>query len=182
MVNSEQIQSWKTQLQKMQAEDITKLWESTILIELCLYRENYTAAFIQFTQLLERLLYIQSESQNWIAKAWIINKNHDPSLADLMQGWCQFKKFNQDSKWSKLLYEIRQNRNQIIHKSESITLRKIRSIWANNDFPVTFPETPEIIKNLMMNVLMEISTPPNFGQLLMRSLYQWGLNHLKDAI
>lgn len=182
VVDSEKIQSWKTQLQKMQSDNITQLWESTILMELCLYRENYTAAFIQFTQLLERGLYIQAESQNWIAKGWILNKNHDPSLADLMQAWCQYKKLNQDSKWSKLLYDIRQKRNQIIHKNESITLRKIRSIWANNDFPVIFPETPEILKSLMMNVLMEINPPPNFYQLLMRSLYQWGLNHLKDTI
>ncbi|MEH1873551.1 hypothetical protein [Nostoc sp.] len=182
IVDSEQIQTWKSQLQKMQVDKIIKLWESTIIIELSLYRENYTAAFIQFIQLLERLLYVQSESQNWIAKGWMLNKNNDPSLVELMQGWCQSKKFNQNSKWSKLLNEIRQNRNQIIHQGESITLRKIRSIWANNDFPVTFPETPEIINNLMIDVFKEIITPPNFDQLLMRSLYQWGLNHLKDAI
>ncbi|MBD6616398.1 hypothetical protein FNW02_11270 [Komarekiella sp. 'clone 1'] len=182
LVYSEQIKRWKTQLHKMQSDNITQLWESTIIVELCLYRENYTTAFIQFTQLLERLLYLQSQSQNWVVKGLILNKNNDPSLAELMQGWCKYNNFNQDSKWSKLLYEVRQKRNKIIHQGEFITSRKICSIWANNGFPVTFPETPEIIKNLMMNVLMEISTPPNCDQLLMRSLYQWGLNHLKDAI
>ena len=181
VVDSAQIETWKTQLQKMQDNDITKLWESTILIELCLYRENYTAAFIQFTQLLERLLYIQSIAQNWTAKGWILNRNNDPSLVELMQGWCLYKKFNQDNKWSKLLYDIRQNRNLIIHKGEPITLIKIRAIWANNDFPVKYPETPIIIKNLMIDVLKEISAAPNLNNLLMRSLYQWGLNYLQDA-
>ena len=98
-----------------------------------------------------------------------------------MQGWCLYKKFNQDSKWSKLLYEIRQNRNQIIHKGESITTKKIRAIWADNDFPVKYPETPAIIKNLMMDVLKEIGTPLNLNNLLMRSLYQWGLKYLEDV-
>jgi hypothetical protein len=181
LVESEQIETWKNQLQKMQDNDISKLWESTILIELCLYRENYTAAFIQFTQLLERLLYIQSTAQNWTTKGWALHKNNDPSLAELMQGWCLYKKFNQDSKWSKLLYEIRQNRNQIIHKGESITTKKIRAIWADNDFPVKYPETPAIIKNLMMDVLKEIGTPLNLNNLLMRSLYQWGLKYLEDV-
>jgi hypothetical protein len=180
-VDVEQIQAWKTQLAKMQAHDLTKLWESTIIIDLSLQRENYTSAFIQFTQILEQLLYMQSEAQNWIVNNRIGSRNDEPSLSELMQAWCQYKRFNQDHQWSKLLYDIRQKRNQVIHKGKSITLREIRHLWANNNFPVGFPETPEIIKNLMMTVLKEISPLPSFNQLLMRSLYEWGLNYLKNA-
>jgi hypothetical protein len=32
-----------------------------------------------------------------------------------------------------------------------------------------------------MDTLKEISTPPNFNDLLMRSLYKWGLNYLENA-
>jgi hypothetical protein len=35
---------------------------------------------------------------------------------------------------------------------------------------------------LMIDVLKEISTPPNLNNLLMRSLYQWGLQYLEDTI
>ncbi|MEB3147590.1 MAG: hypothetical protein VKL60_01030 [Sphaerospermopsis sp.] len=181
LVDAEQIETWKVRLQKLQNDKITNLWESTLILELTLNRENYTTAFIQFVQILEKLLYLQSINQTWYTKGWIPKDKDEPTLAELMQGWCQYKRYNQDSKWSKVLYDIRQNRNLIIHKGESITPRKIRAIWANNDFPVKYPETPEIIKNLMMELLKEISTPPNFHNLFMRSLYQWGLQYLEDA-
>ncbi|MBD2135107.1 hypothetical protein H6F47_22485 [Sphaerospermopsis sp. FACHB-1094] len=181
LVDAEQIETWKVRLQKLQNDKITNLWESTLILELTLNRENYTTAFIQFVQILEKLLYLQSINQTWYTKGWIPKDKDEPTLAELMQGWCQYKRYSQDSKWSKVLYDIRQNRNLIIHKGESITPRKIRAIWANNDFPVKYPETPEIIKNLMMELLKEISTPPNFHNLLMRSLYQWGLQYLEDA-
>ncbi|MFM6529166.1 MAG: hypothetical protein ACKPIB_12845, partial [Dolichospermum sp.] len=179
VVDCAQIENWKTKLQKMQTDDITKLWESTIILELSLKRENYTTAFIQFVQILERLLYIQSKDQNWTAKGWIVSNQDEPSLVELMQGWCLYKKINQDNKWSKLLKAIRTKRNEIIHKGESITSTKIGNIWANNDFSgVYMPTTSEIIKKLMTDTFKEISTPPNLNNLLMRSLYQWGLQYL----
>ncbi|MFM6113692.1 MAG: hypothetical protein ACKPEO_05670 [Sphaerospermopsis kisseleviana] len=182
ITDSEQIINWKTQLQKMQTDDITKLWESTIILELSLKRENYTTAFIQFVQLLEQLLYIQSTAQNWTARGWVVSNKDEVSLAELMQGWCLYKKINQDNKWSKLLKAIRIKRNEIIHKGESITSTKIGDIWANNNFSgVYIPTTSENIKNLMTDTFKEISTPPNFHNLLMRSLYQWGLQYLEDA-
>jgi hypothetical protein len=180
-VDAEQIETWKNKLQTMQDNNIIKLWESTILIKLCLCRGNYTTAFIQFVQLLEQLLYVYSKVQNWNAKGWIVNKNDEPTLAELMQGWCLNRKFSRDNKWSRLIYAIKNKRNKIIHESESINLKGISYLWANNDFPVKMPEAPEIINNLMMDVLSEISQPPNLNNLLMRSLYQWGLQYLEDV-
>jgi hypothetical protein len=182
VVDSAQIENWKTKLQKMQADDITKLWESTIILELSLKRENYTTAFIQFVQLLEQLLYIQSIAQNWTTQGWIVRNKNEPSLIELMQGWCIYQKFKEDNKWSKLMTDIREKRNKIIHEGESITSTKIGNIWANNNFSgVYMPTTSEIIKKLMMDTFKEISTPPNLNNLLMRSLYQWGLQYLEDA-
>ncbi|MBE9231674.1 hypothetical protein IQ231_08220 [Cuspidothrix issatschenkoi LEGE 03284] len=182
ITESEKIINWKTQLQKIQTDDLSKLWESTIILELSLKRENYTTAFIQFVQILERLLYIQSIAQNWTAKGWIVSNKDEPGLAELMQGWCLYKKIHQDNKWSKLLKAIRIKRNEIIHKGESITSTKIGNIWANNNFSgVYIPTTSENIKKLMTDTFKEISAPPNLNNLLMRSLYQWGLNYLENA-
>ena len=182
VVDSAQIENWKTKLQKMQADDITKLWESTIILELSLKRENYTTAFIQFVQLLEQLLYIQSIAQNWTTQGWIVRNKNEPSLIELMQGWCIYQKFKEDNKWSKLMTDIREKRNKIIHEGESITSTKIGNIWANNNFSgVYIPTTSENIKKLMTDTFKEISTPPNLNNLLMRSLYQWGLQYLEDA-
>jgi hypothetical protein len=182
VVDSAQIETWKTQLQKLQDDKITNLWESTLILELTLNRENYTTAFIQFVQILEQLLYLQSINQTWYTKGWIVKDKNEPTLAELMQGWCLYNKFKEDDKWSKLLKSIRNKRNEIIHEGESITSTKIGYLWANNGFEeVKIPTTSEIIKKLMLNTLREISTPPNFNNLLMRSLYQWGLRYLEDA-
>jgi hypothetical protein len=182
LVTSEQVATWKTQLQKMQADKITNLWESTLILELALKRENYTTAFIQFVQILEQLLYLQSINQKWHIKGWIVNNQDEATLQQLMQGWCIYKKFKEDTKWSKLMTDMRKKRNKIIHEGESVNSKQVGDIWANNGFDgVKIPTTPTIIKNLMIDVLKEISTPPNLHNLLMRSLYQWGLNYLQDA-
>ncbi|MFN7850688.1 MAG: hypothetical protein ACK5OU_01680, partial [Dolichospermum sp.] len=182
ITDSEQIINWKTQLQKIQTDDLSKLWESTIILELSLKRENYTTAFIQFVQILEQLLYLQSINQKWYIKGWIVNNQDEATLQQLMQGWCIYKKFKEDNKWSKLMTDIRKKRNEIIHEGESITSTKIGNIWANNNFSgVYMPTTSENIKKLMTDTFKEISTPPNLNNLLMRSLYQWGLNYLENA-
>ena len=183
LVNAEQVENWKTQLQKLQDDKITNLWESTLILELALNRENYTTAFIQFVQILEQLLYLQSINQKWYVKGWIVNHQDEATLQQLMKGWCIYKKFKEDNKWSKLMADIRKKRNTIIHDGESITSTKIGYLWANNGFDgVKIPTTPEIIKKLMMGLLKEVSAPPNLNNLLMRSLYQWGLQYLEDTI
>ncbi|MFM6027004.1 MAG: hypothetical protein ACKPER_29450, partial [Dolichospermum sp.] len=58
---------------------------------------------------------------------------------------------------------------------------RLRSIYNNNFSGVYMPTTSEIIKKLMTDTFKEISTPPNLNNLLMRSLYQWGLQYLEDA-
>lgn len=183
IVNSERIQTWQEQLRQMRQHGFIQAWESTLLIELPLYRQNYTAAFIQFSQVLEQLLYIQFRTENWVLKGFITPEgSNEPSLADLIQGYCKSRKFNQDNKWYKLLYRIRKKRNKVIHEGAAVTLSDIRSMWADDGlFPVKYPETPEVAKDLMMDVLKEVGNPPNLDQLLVRSLYKWSLNVLKDA-
>ena len=99
-----------------------------------------------------------------------------------MQGWCKSRKLSQDNKWYKLLDRIRDKRNHVIHKGSAITLSQIRSMWADDGlFLVKYPETPEVAKDLMMDVLKEVGNPPNLDQLLLQSLYKWSLTVLKDA-
>lgn len=190
IVNSQTIQTWQEQLRQMRQNGLIQAWESTLLIELPLYRQNYTAAFVQFAQILERLLYIQFQSQNWLLKGFItlppgkeyLGNAYEPGLASLMQGWCKSRKLSQDNKWYKLLDRIRDKRNHVIHKGSAITLSQIRSMWADDGlFSVKYPETPEVAKDLMMDVLKEVGNPPNLDQLLLQSLYKWSLTVLKDA-
>ncbi len=92
------------------------------------------------------------------------------------------RKLSPDNKWCKLLDRIRDKRNNVIHKGSAITASQIRSMWADDGlFPVKYPETPEVVKDLMMDVLKEVGNPPNLDQLLLPSLYRWSLCILKDA-
>ncbi|AVH66345.1 hypothetical protein [Nostoc sp. 'Peltigera membranacea cyanobiont' N6] len=190
IVNSEIIKTWQEQSRQIRQDDLIQAWESTLLIELPLHRQNYTAAFVQFAQILERLLYIQSRSQNWLSKGFItlpstkeyLGNTYEPGLAGLIKGWCKSRKLSQDNKWCKLLDRIRDKRNNVIHKGAAITLSQIRSMWADDGlFPVKYPQTPEVVKDLMMDVLKEVGNPPNLDQLLLQSLYKWSLNVLNNA-
>ncbi len=78
--------------------------------------------------------------------------------------------------------DIRKKRNKIIHDGESVNATQVGYLWANKNFSgVKIPTSSENIMHLMMNVLKEISPPPNLNNLLMRSLYQWGLKYLEDV-
>ncbi|AFZ24612.1 hypothetical protein Cylst_2393 [Cylindrospermum stagnale PCC 7417] len=70
----------------------------------------------------------------------------------------------------------------MIHEGAAVRLSDIRSMWADDGlFLVRYPETPKVAKDLMIDVIKEVSTPPNLDQLLVRSLDQWGLEVLSAS-
>jgi hypothetical protein len=186
--SEEYIKAKQEQARQIKASNkFPQAWEASFLIYLALYRENYTGAFMQFAQTLERILYIYATADDWVKKEMIIIPDHlqhlgnqyQPGFKDLIDAWCKLKGFNSDHKWYKLLHRIREKRNDIIHKAESVTLGSIRSIWSNGGlFTVKHSENPE---SLMMDVLKEVCDRrwqiPE--KTLLQSLYEWGLNTLQ---
>ncbi|MBF2066489.1 MAG: hypothetical protein IGS39_19030 [Calothrix sp. C42_A2020_038] len=188
-VSLEQIQLWKERLKNLKEKELYQAWESCLLIELPLIRTNYTAAFVQFAQTLERLLYIQFIEQKWIHKDFItipsthlhLGNDYEPGFAGLILGWCNSRKFNTSHKWYKLLDRIRKKRNDLVHKSQPATLSDIRKIWTDESlFPIKHSNDPMVIRDLMFDVLNEVSMMA--PELLVRSLYQWGLNKLNSYV
>ena len=184
-VEESQIESWKEQLDRLKNTQPAQAWESSFLIELPLYRQNYTAAFIQFIQTLERLLYLHSKSGDWLRKGYItiLPHQYQPGFSELIDGWCQSKNFDRNHKWYKLLHRIRKKRNQVIHSGESVTLANIRSIWSDGGlFTVKHSEELEVIRDLMVEVLKEICdrTWEIPQKTFLHSLYDWGLKTLND--
>lgn len=189
VADSEQIKLWQEQLNLMKLNPLIQAWESSLLIELPLFRQNYTAAFIQFAQTLERLLYIQYQSDNWIGRGFVTPPPHltylgnayQPGLGGLIEGWYRSKNLRSDNKWYKLLDRIRNQRNQMIHSAASINLAQVRSIWTDGGlFSMTHSENPEVVKGLMLDVLKQVTDAPDTNKLLVRSLYQWGLKQLRS--
>lgn len=69
--DKEKITAWQEQLHLIKATKFAQAWETSFLIYLPLYRKNYTNAFIQFAQTLERLLYFHSQSSDFIGRGFI---------------------------------------------------------------------------------------------------------------
>ena len=184
-VGENQVKAWQEQLDKIKKTKPTQAWESSFLIELLLYRQNYTAAFIQFVQSLETLLYLHSESGDWRGKGYLtyLDDQDQPSFSGLIHGWCKSKKLDKNNKWYKLLHRLRKKRNQVIHSGESVTLANIRSIWSDGGlFTVKHSENPQVITDLMVEVLKEICdrTWEIPQKTFLHSLYDWGLKILND--
>jgi hypothetical protein len=186
-VSIEQVNSWKQKLKTLKDKDLYQAWESCLLIELPLLRKNYTAAFMQFAQTLESLLYIQYTEQNWLHKGYVTipagnpysGNDYQPGFKDLISGWCESRRISSNNKWYKLLYRIRKKRNDLVHKSQAATLWDIRKIWSDEGlFPVRHSEDPMVVRDLMFDVLKEVSVKMAPNALLIPSLYQWGLNQL----
>ena len=167
----------------MQRNKLQQVWEFTFLIDMQLFRKNYTLAFIQFVQTLERLLSVQCDSYNWVDKGFTNpppNRNGQPDLSGLIQGWCKSQNLMSDSKWYKLLDSIRYKRNKVIHDGEFVTWEQMRSLWTmGNLFSVAPKEDPQVLQDLMMQVIKKVSTPSRPETLLVRSLYNWGVKILR---
>ncbi|MCT7952257.1 hypothetical protein NG798_20890 [Ancylothrix sp. C2] len=183
-----QVTTWKQRLEIVKQEPIAQAWESSFLIDLPLKRENYTAAFIQFVQTLERLLFLQFQAGNWLKAGYItipanlqhLGNDYQPGFTGLIEGWRNSKKLNASDNWYKLLHRIREKRNNVIHSAESVTLPNIRSMWTDGGlFTVGYSEDPQVVKNLMLDVLKKISPSSKVPDiLLLHSLYEWGLKTL----
>ncbi|MFB2970286.1 hypothetical protein ACE1CD_15030 [Aerosakkonema sp. BLCC-F183] len=190
LASKEQIETWRTRLLELRNDKLGQVWESCFLIELQLQRQNYTAAFTQFSQTLERLLYVRSQTEDWIGKGLIkpkpdlihLGKDYDPSFKELTDAWISLSKLRQTDKMVSLLKAIRQQRNQIVHKAEPLTLSQLQNVWANNGFPVRVTSDYREMEKMMVDVLKKVCDRcfqiPE--KTLLGSLYEWGLKVLRS--
>lgn len=190
IVDGETIKSWQEALNNMKAKDVIKTWESAFLIELALTRKNYTAAFMQFAQTIERLLFIQFTENRWLEKGFVtippekkdLGNKYNPGFTALIKGWCNSRRIGINDKWYKLLDRIREKRNELVHQCQSLNLYDIRRIWNDGGlFPVKLSDNPEVIRDLMFDVLQEVTSKADkvdLNKLLVRNLYHWGLTRI----
>ncbi|MBK4728554.1 hypothetical protein JJD41_01440 [Oxynema sp. CENA135] len=192
VAGNEAVQQWRDSLLKIRNNRVLQTWETIFLISLELQQENYSTAFMQFSQTLERLLYIRSQQENWLSLNLITippsftrpSESYNPSFKDLIVGWSKKDNISRNDRWYKILHEIRNKRNELIHEAKPMTRSQLRSLWANNCFPVTINDDPKILRQLMLEVFTKISdqdwelpqTP------LLEQLSQWGLEILQNEL
>lgn len=183
VVNKQQIQEWQAQLQASQSNPSLQAWEACFLIYLLLRQQNYTDAFMRFAQTLERLLYIRCTKEKWIKSGARCN------FYELINKWSQCEKqlaVAESEQFKGLFHEIRETRNEIVHKAESMTAIEIRSIWtkAGGQFVKVDQLNSETntIYDLMIHALRRVCAVdwqvPE--KRLLQSLYEWGLTQLES--
>ncbi|MCT7980432.1 hypothetical protein [Laspinema olomoucense] len=191
LAGAEQVQQWRDQLLELRTNPGLQTWETVFLIELQLKRQNYTTTFMQFSQTVERLLYLRSEQENWLGKNIIslppnfdpYGKPYQPGFYGLINGWCKLENIRESDKWYKLLHGIRFKRNDLIHKATPVTLQEMQLLWSNNGFPKV-SESPEFLMKLIVESLRKVCDRhlqiPQ--QPLSRSLYAWALEILRSEV
>jgi len=161
---------WKEKLNNIREDSYWKLWEDTFIIESLLLRDNYTNAYIIFSQILESYLSLRCQNLSLC----------QPNLETLVNEWTKLT--NADKNWVDLLHELRKKRNDIIHKQESITFESFKSLWRRNGFPVDKINKNQNLINLIIPTLQKVcgskNTPP--PDTLLSSLSQWGLTFLQS--
>ncbi|MCL1475600.1 hypothetical protein [Argonema antarcticum] len=187
LASSEEINGWRKQLLELREDKLGQVWESSFLIELQLRRGNYTAAFNQFSQTLERLLYVRSLQEDWRGKGlikipeyWNFIKPYQPGFKELNDAWITREKIAQTDNFVALLTDIRLQRNDIVHQAEPVTLMDLRNIWWKNGWTVKVGGDYEEIYKLMMDILREVCQR-NWqipAKEFLRSLSDWGLKVL----
>lgn len=192
-VSSDEHQAWLSLVSQMcpsggrqtAQSKYLKIWETRFLIYLGLSRENYTAAFMQFAQTLERLLFWRYETEDWIKLKLIIppedkqayGLRYKASLAELKSGWLQLKGLSKDDPIWIQLEAINELRNSVIHRSTSLTQTELgQLIW-----PYIASPTPETLYAAMLTMLKDL-LPTDWAmpdRSLLQDLYEWGLQQLQ---
>jgi hypothetical protein len=195
LCEAEVLQSWQEQINQLlpkQSSNKSKfllIWESWFIIELELSRENYTAAFLQFAQIVERLLFLRSKSEDWIKKGLIIppagkekwKDDYKPTQGELFAAWQQLKTGNPDTfvTWVNILDTIRETRNGVAHRAEPVTLQELEAVWTKPG--IRLPNSGNSILFLMQETIQKIKAPEwKFpAKPLLQELYEWGLKRLQ---
>ncbi|MDB9313723.1 hypothetical protein PN462_11485 [Spirulina sp. CS-785/01] len=184
------VQQWRNQLLETRQDAVQATLETFFLIELQLTQNNYTTAFMQLAQTLERLLYLRHQQENWIELGlisipdyWDMNRRpYDPTIKELIEAWQRRDNLSRNNPYVKLLNEIRLSRNDIVHQAKPITRNDLERLWEQqNLLSENLQETQQIVL-LWREVIQKIASPhwqiPETS--LLKSLSDWGIQTLKE--
>ncbi|MDR7897444.1 hypothetical protein RHJ63_03875 [Thermosynechococcus sp. JY1334] len=158
-----------------------KIWEFELLIDLSLQQANYTLAFMQFAQMLERLLFWRCEQEDWrtqghLGEEFLQEGNYrDPTLGVLWRAWAKAEQRSLTDPFAKKLEKVNEYRNSVVHRNRAIGRKELTQLAGVS------PETsPAEIHQGLLNVLCQVLNQEQMPEKgVARSLYEWGLEQLK---
>ncbi len=155
------------------------------MIDLSLQQENYTLAFMQFAQMLERLLFWQCEQKNWRTQGYLSESEEllqkgnyrDPTLGVLWQAWAKVEQRSPDDSFVKKLANVNEYRNGVVHCNRAISLEELTKL-AN----VSLEASPQEIHQGLLEMLRQVlNQDQQLQKGVARSLYEWGLERLQSS-
>jgi hypothetical protein len=163
------------------------IWENTFLVFLYTRTHNYTGAFFQLSQTLERLLFERYVKEEWLRRGVIIipkekeryAHNYTPSFQELLGGWCQRDGIKETSSWYRLIDGIRILRNQVTHEGKSISEKDILELWTRNG--ITMTDSMEAVFLPLYKVCEKLTWKAP-QQSLLGCIYDWALNILRTDV
>jgi hypothetical protein len=174
------------QVNETASSKFLKLWESRLLIRLDLIRQNYTAAFIQFVQTLERLLFWRYQTEDWIKQRYVILppdkqnwgvKKYRATFYDLRSGWQKQQDLPNHAPICQQLEAINELRNSVIHRSESLAFEELKKIVC----PDRRVDSSDELYSEIEPFLQQFCSPefPMPERSLIQELYNWGMEQLQ---
>lgn len=158
-----------------------KIWEFELLIDLSLQQENYTLAFMQFAQMLERLLFWRCEQEDWrtqgfLGEEFLQEGNYrDPTLGVLWRAWAKAEQRSPADSFVKKLETVNEYRNGVVHRNRAIGCKELTQLA---DVPLE--TSPAGIHQGLLNVLCQVLNQDKMPEKgVARSLYEWGLEQLR---
>ena len=154
------------------------------MIELLLARECYSNAFRLFSQTIERLLYAECQHKGWIDKGIVKTEGQkNPNFYRLIEGWLNSKllTYQKRQELRYILHNIREIRNEIVHKAIPIQAAEILEIWIDSELE-DFQQLNYTDDKLAVHQGMKIIMNWIYHQrekTLFKSLYEWGLEILE---
>lgn len=175
IVSTQQQTHWQQQLAQRLPKASTaqsrflQTWETTWLIELALQRGHTTAAFMQFAQTLERLLYLQHQQ---LTLASTDAAKHS-GFYTLIASWCEANAITSHAPIAKQLHKIREKRNKLVHSGQPVPNRELAQLFSYQPEHTVLQSMMALLHTLCCSS-WEIPEQP-----LLKSLAEWGQSQLK---
>jgi len=184
-VNSKQLKEWRDRLKNIRADEYAQIWESTFFIYILLLGENYTGAFFQLAQTLERLLRVKCEKEpslKEIAERLVLKKQRNYLTFEIsIEAFFYSLTPKPKEKECELFHKIREKRNDLAHTANPTSLEELSNLWSDAGLEID-TSNPETILNDMQKAMERVIKSPSliWNETMLYSLYKWGLDILKS--
>jgi len=163
------------------------IWESRLIIYVNLNRQSYTSAFLQFVQVIERLLFWRYRREDWIKAGYVTPPDHkknwdvkkyDATFWDLRNAWKVIHELSDDDPLIEALAWMNKMRNAIVHNNEPLDFDAlIAHLKLSEENKLSAEKLYQTIEAFIQQFCPPDDPMPDRS--LLQDLYHWGIEQLQ---